>query len=166
MSSIIIVDLDDDSDDDTKNVSDEDSGSIEHVDASGSQREESNAFQVLMSRSKPIQYKLPLPQPVEEEELKEKLNELKSKRKEKLIALADKKGYSKRKLVELEESEKIEKTIEDRMRFFKGNNNGDVTLKKDDNMELLSKNKQHSGNLLDYFRYNTFKFYYYNYDTL
>ncbi|XP_011337691.1 uncharacterized protein LOC105279536 isoform X2 [Ooceraea biroi] len=152
LNTPIILDLDDDPSNDAKNIDDKDTSNAELCNEAGSQREESNAFQLLMNRSKPIQYKSPLPQPVEEVELKEKITELKSKRKEKLIALADKKGYSKKKLAELEEGERIEKNIEDRMRVFKGDNKDNVTHRKDENIELpLKNNKQHSGNLLDYF---------------
>jgi hypothetical protein len=149
----VIIDLDDNSND-AKDFDDENASEIYDIEShdADSQREESNAFQVLMNRNKPIQYKSVLSQPIEEE-LKEKIIELKSKRKEKLMILADKKGYSKRKLAELEEAERIEKNIEDRMKFFKDNSKNDVILKKDDNIELsLRNNKQVSGNLLDYFR--------------
>ncbi|XP_032669231.1 ATPase family AAA domain-containing protein 5 [Odontomachus brunneus] len=115
----------------------------------GTQREESNAFQVLMSRSKPIQYKLPLQQSIEDVKLNEKSSdakELKSKHKERLITLADKKGYSKRKLADAEESERIEKSIEDRVKLFKRDN------RKDDSTDLsIKSNRQLSGSLLDYF---------------
>jgi len=149
----IIIDLDNNSND-TKDFDDENVSEIYDIEShdTGSQREESNAFQVLMNRNKPIQYKSVLSEPIEEE-LKEKIIELKSKRKEKLMILADKKGYSKRKLAELEEAERIEKNIEDRMKFFKDNSKNDVIHKKDDNIELsLRNNKQVSGNLLHYFR--------------
>lgn len=153
LNTPIFVDLDDESQNDINNIDDESVSNTELYNETNSQREESNAFQVLMNRSKPIHYKSPLPQPVEEVDLKEKMNEIRSKRKEKLIALADKKGYSKRKVAEVEEGERIEKNIEDRMRFFKSSNKNDVTDKNDNSTELsLKNNKQHSGNLLDYFR--------------
>ncbi|XP_050460172.1 uncharacterized protein LOC126856044 isoform X2 [Cataglyphis hispanica] len=121
----------------------------------GSQREESNAFQVLMNRSKPIQYKELSPQSIEDIENKEKLDdikELRSRHKEKLIALADKKGYSKRKIAEMEEGERIEKNIENRMRFFKSDVTDDIAHKRNDSIGLsIKNNKQQSGNLLDYF---------------
>lgn len=122
----------------------------------GSQREESNAFQLLMNRGKPIQYKLLPQQSMEDIKCKEKLDNIKDlrvKHKEKMIALADKKGYSKKKIAEMEEGERIEKNIENRMKFFKSNITDDSTPKRDDNIELSIKNsKQQSGNLLDYFR--------------
>jgi len=136
------------------NLNAEIESNIEFYNEIGSQREESNAFQVLMSRSKPIQYKLPPQQPLEDIESKEKsdyVKELKSKCKEKLIALADKKGYSKRKMVEIEEGERIEKNIENRMKFFKSDSK-DTIHKKDSSFELSIKTNKQSGNLLDYFR--------------
>ncbi|XP_018056078.1 PREDICTED: replication factor C subunit 1 [Atta colombica] len=116
-----------------------------------SQRKESNAFQVLMSRSKPIQYKSPPQQPIDSEN-KEKSDskEFRSKCKEKLIALADKKGYSRKKIAEMEEGEKIEKNIENRIRFLKGENKSNIH-EKDSSFELSIKTNKQSGNLLDYF---------------
>jgi len=137
------------------NLNAEIESNIEFHNEIGSQREESNAFQVLMSRSKPIQYKLPPQQPIEDIESKEKsdyVKELKSKCKEKLIALADKKGYSKRKMMEIEEGEKIEKNIENRMKFFKSESKDNIIHKKDSSFELSIKTNKQSGNLLDYFR--------------
>jgi len=136
------------------NLNAEIESNIEFYNEIGSQREESNAFQVLMSHSKSIQYKLP-PQSIEDIESKEKsdyVKELKSKCKEKLIALADKKGYSKRKMVEIEEGERIEKNIENRMKFFKSESKDSTIHKKDGNIELSIKTNKQSGNLLDYFR--------------
>ncbi|KAL6261962.1 hypothetical protein P5V15_007045 [Pogonomyrmex californicus] len=138
-------------DNSNKSVIEINESNIEFHDEIGSQQEESNAFQVLMNHSKPIQYKPQ--QPVEDIESKDKLDdakELKSKRKEKLIALADKKGYTKRKMMEIEENERIEKNIESRIRFLKGDNKSNIIHKKDNNIELKN-NKQLSGNLLDYF---------------
>lgn len=128
---------------------------IEFHDEIGSQREESNAFQVLMSHSKPIQYKSPLQQPIEDSENKKKLDakEFRSRCKEKLIALADKKGYSTKKIAEMEEGEKIEKNIENRIRFFKGESKSNIHKKDKDSFELSIKTNKQSGNLLDYFRY-------------
>lgn len=150
-SSKYIVDLDSSSDN-ARNV---DSTSVSNVtfhDDSGSQREESNAFQVLMNRTKPIQYKSLPQQTVEDTECKEiadDAKEIRSKRKETLIALADKKGYSKRKFIETEEGERIEKNIESRMRFFKGSSCNE----RDDTAGAAMKNhRQSSGNLLNYFR--------------
>ncbi|KMQ92272.1 atpase family aaa domain-containing protein 5, partial [Lasius niger] len=155
LSEEVIVDSGNSSDDSLKNVNEAGNASnSELCNEIGSQREESNAFQVLMNRSKPIQYKLLPPQSMEEVENKEKLDikELKSGYKEKLIALADKKGYSKRKIAEVEEGEKIEKNIENRMRFFKSDITGDIAHKKDDSIGLsIKNNKQHCGNLLNYF---------------
>lgn len=152
----VIVDLNNFRTDNIKNVSDDGLPNIELCNEIGSQREESNAFQVLMNRSKPIQYKVLPQQSVEDVQCNKKLDEakeLKSKCKEKLIALADKRGYSKRKIAEIEEGEKIEKNIEDRIRFFKNKDkNDDVTNEKDDDIGLSIKNKQVSGNLLNYFR--------------
>lgn len=114
-------------------------------------REESNAFQILMNRNKVVQYASPikvLPQNEEvnsrkSEEYREKLK----RSKEKLIALADKKGYSKRKLAEMEEGEKIEQIIQNRIKLFKGEE------KKDSNMSTTILNhKQSGGSLLNYFR--------------
>ncbi|KYQ56478.1 ATPase family AAA domain-containing protein 5 [Trachymyrmex zeteki] len=126
---------------------------IEFHDEIGSQREESNAFQVLMSHSKPIQYKSPLQQPIEDSENKKKLDakEFRSRCKEKLIALADKKGYSTKKIAEMEEGEKIEKNIENRIRFFKGESKSNIHKKDKDSFELSIKTNKQSGNLLDYF---------------
>jgi hypothetical protein len=150
----IVGDLDD-SCNSVINCNDKTETNMEFHNKIDSQREESNAFQVLMSRSKPIQYKLPPQQPTEDIESKEKsdyVKELKLKCKEKLIVLADKKGYSKRKMVEMEEGEKIERNIENRMRFFKGESKGNVILKKDNSFDLSIKNNKQSSNLLDYFR--------------
>ncbi|XP_014472510.1 PREDICTED: ATPase family AAA domain-containing protein 5 [Dinoponera quadriceps] len=145
----IVVDLIDSSDDTPiKSVHDGGLANARFCD-DDSQREESNAFQVLMSRGKPIQYKTPPQQSVEAEchEKSSEAKELRSKRKEKLIALADKKGYLKRKLTDAEEGERIERNIENRMKIFKSNNNG-----KDDGAELsIKNNKQLSGGLLNYF---------------
>lgn len=124
---------------------------IEFHNEIGSQREESNAFQVLMSRSKPIQYKLPPIEDIESKEKSDYAKELRSKCKEKLITMADKKGYSKRKITEMEESEKIEKNIQNRMRFFKGESKNNIQ-KKDNSFEVSIKNTKQSGNLLNYFR--------------
>lgn len=128
---------------------------VEFCNIIGSQREESNAFQLLMNRDKPIQYKLLPQESMEDIKYKEKLDnikELRAKHKEKIIALADKKGYSKKKIAEMEESERIEKNIENRMRFFKSNIADDSTPKRDDNIGFSIKNNKQSGNLLDYFR--------------
>jgi len=132
-----------------------DGPNIEFHDEIGSQREESNAFQVLMSRGKPIQYKSPPQHSIEDIESKEKsdyVKELRSKCKEKLIALADKKGYSKRKMMEIEEGEKIEKNIENRIRFLKGESKSNIIHKKDNSFEVSIKNTKPPGNLLNYFR--------------
>lgn len=136
------------SDTSIKNIHKESLSNAKFCDDIGSQREESNAFQVLMSRGKPIQYKSP--QPIDNIECNEKsgdTRELKSKCKERLVALADKKGYSKRKLADAEEGEKIEKNIENRLKLFKSDNG------KDDSTELsIKNNRQLSGSLLNYFR--------------
>ncbi|XP_025986498.1 ATPase family AAA domain-containing protein 5 [Solenopsis invicta] len=148
-----IVDLDD-SCNNVINCNAKTEPNMEFYNKIDSQREESNAFQVLMNRSKPIQYKLSPQQSTEDIESKEKsdyVKELKLKCKEKLIVLADKKGYSKRKMVEIEEGERIERNIENRMRFFKGESKGNVIHKKDNSFDLSIKNNKQSGNLLDYF---------------
>lgn len=148
----VVMNLIDSSDEETplKNVHDESLSDVKFCDDIGFQREESNAFQVLMSHSKPIQYKSPPQQSIEDVKFNEKssdVKELKSKHKERLIALADKKGYSKRKLADAEESERIEQNIENRVKLFKCDN------RKDDTTELsIKSNKQLSGSLLDYFR--------------
>lgn len=157
LSEQIIIDLDNASSDNTKNINEvENVSNVELCNEVGSQREESNAFQVLMNRNKPIQYKELTQQSIEDIENKEKLDdikELKSRHKEKLIALADKKGYSKRKIAEMEEGERIEKNIENRMRFFKSDVTDDIAHKSNDSIGLsIKNNKQQSGNLLDYFR--------------
>lgn len=90
-----------------------------------SAREESNAFQLLMTRNKPIKY-LTTKELTPEDEILEiqKKEESKAKlkqTKEKIIILADKKGYSKRKLAEKEEDEKMEKILENRAKMFKKN---------------------------------------------
>lgn len=132
-----------------KNIHDKSLLSAKFCDDVGSQREESNAFQVLMNRSRPVQYKSP-PQTTEDTECNEKsdaVKELRSKHKDRLIALADKKGYSKRKLADAEEGARIEKNIENRLKLFKSDNG------KVDSTELSVKNnKQLSGSLLNYFR--------------
>ena len=137
---------------DKVNFKDETESNVEFHDEIDSQRKESNAFQVLMNRSKPIQYKSPPQQPIDSEN-KEKsdLKEFRSKCKEKLIALADKKGYSRKKIAEMEEGEKIEKNIENRIKFLKGENKSNIH-EKDNSFELSIKTNKQSGNLLDYFR--------------
>ncbi|XP_015116802.1 replication factor C subunit 1 [Diachasma alloeum] len=107
----------------------------------------SNAFQVLMTRSKPVQY---LPQkpvsPEEEAAAAKKNQEVKSRmkqNKERLTALADKKGYSKRKLQEAEEAERIEKRLENRAKVFK-------RLKREEDTSG-NQNQRHSGGLHNYF---------------
>lgn len=156
LSEQFIIDLDT-SNDSTKNINEaKNVSNIELCNEVDSQREESNAFQVLMNRSKPIQYKELPQQSIEDIENKKKLDdvkELRSRHKEKLIVLADKKGYSKRKIAEMEEGERIEKNIENRMRFFKSDVTDDITHKRNDSIGLsIKNNKQQSGNLLDYFR--------------
>ena len=109
----------------------------------------SNAFQILMTRKKTVQYILPVQQSVEEQELAAKiLLESKTKlkqNKDKLIALADKKGYSKRKLGEMEEAEKIEKRLEKRAKVFKQN-------KTDGDDASSPVSRRRTGGLHDYFR--------------
>ncbi|XP_053596829.1 ATPase family AAA domain-containing protein 5 [Microplitis demolitor] len=94
-------------------------------------REESNAFHVLMTRNKSVKVNSTKRS---SEEGKEDSSEIKNSQeiknklkqnKEKLITLADKKGYTKRKIREREEEEKIEKQIENRIKMFKGNNSSD-----------------------------------------
>ncbi|KAM0737079.1 Enhanced level of genomic instability 1 [Formica fusca] len=155
LSEQFIIDLDT-SNDSTKNINEaKNVSNVELHNEVDSQREESNAFQVLMNRSKPIQYKELPQQSIEDIENKKKLDdvkELRSRHKEKLIVLADKKGYSKRKIAEMEEGERIEKNIENRMRFFKSDVTDDITHKRNDSIGLsIKNNKQQSGNLLDYF---------------
>ncbi|XP_076632832.1 enhanced level of genomic instability 1 isoform X1 [Colletes latitarsis] len=112
---------------------------------------ESNAFQIIMSRNNKSIQQTPqirvLSQNKEidagnSEEYKEKLK----RSKEKLIALADKKGYSKRKLFELEESEKVERIIQNRIKAFKKEE------KKDNVRSTVLSQRQPQGNLLNYFR--------------
>ncbi|KYM94827.1 ATPase family AAA domain-containing protein 5 [Cyphomyrmex costatus] len=132
------------------NCNDETDLNEEFYDGIGSQRRESNAFQVLMSRSKPIQYKSPPEESIDDSESKEKSKEFRSRCKDKLIALADKRGFSKKKIAEIEEGEKIEKNIENRIRFFKGESKSNIH-KKDNSFELSIKTNKQSGNLLNYF---------------
>ncbi|XP_063994819.1 enhanced level of genomic instability 1 [Diachasmimorpha longicaudata] len=107
----------------------------------------SNAFQVLMTRSKPVQYLTQKPMSPEEEAAATKKNqEVKSKmrqNKERLTALADKKGYNKRKLAEAEEAERIEKRLENRAKVFK-------RLKKEEDTSG-NQNQRYSGGLHNYF---------------
>lgn len=113
--------------------------------------EESNVFQILMNRNKPVQQASPTklsPQSEERnaaksEEYKEKLKRCK----ERLVALADKKGYSKKKLAEVEEEERIEQTIQNRIKTFTAEGKKDHSM----NTTVLSQ-KQPSGSLLNYFR--------------
>ncbi|KOX80759.1 ATPase family AAA domain-containing protein 5 [Melipona quadrifasciata] len=97
--------------------------------------EESNAFQILMNRNKVVHCVSPVKLfPQNEEVTNKKSEEYREKlkrSKEKLIALANKKGYSKRKLAEMEEAEKIEQMIENRVKLFKGEekmNNANTTV--------------------------------------
>ncbi|CAG5093496.1 Similar to ATAD5: ATPase family AAA domain-containing protein 5 (Homo sapiens) [Cotesia congregata] len=95
-------------------------------------REEPNAFHVLMTRNKPgkIICTKKSTDEGEEDQLEIKNSQdLKSKlkqNKEKLITLADKKGYTKRKLREKEEEEIIEKQVENRIKMFKGNSSNNI----------------------------------------
>lgn len=103
-----------------------------------------------MSRTKPTQISPKKLVPQNEETNAKKSEEYREKlkrSKERLTILADKKGYSKRKLSEIEEGEKIEEIIQNRIKAFK------VEGKKDDNMNatVLSQ-KQPPGSLLNYFR--------------
>uniref|UniRef100_A0A0C9RI96 ATAD5 protein n=1 Tax=Fopius arisanus TaxID=64838 RepID=A0A0C9RI96_9HYME len=107
----------------------------------------SNAFQVLMTRSKPIQYLPQKPLSPEQEATEAKKNQdIKNRmkqNKEKLTALADKKGHSKRKLAEAEEAERIEKRLENRAKVFK-------RLKREEEPPG-NQNQRHSGGLHNYF---------------
>lgn len=117
----------------------------EKKDENGEKKESSNAFQVLMTRSKPIQYLPPKPvSPEQEAEQKEAKAKLKQN-KDKLTALADKKGYSKRKLAEAEEAERIEKRLETRAKVFK-------RIKRDEDQAPVNQNQRNSGGLHNYFR--------------
>ncbi|XP_043527422.1 ATPase family AAA domain-containing protein 5 [Frieseomelitta varia] len=112
-------------------------------------REESNAFQILMNRNKVVHCVSPVKLfPQNEEVTNKKSEEYREKlkrSKEKLIALADKKGYSKRKLAEMEEAEKIEQMIQSRVKLFKGE-------EKKNNLSTTVLNHKHSpGSLLNYF---------------
>ncbi|KZC10574.1 ATPase family AAA domain-containing protein 5 [Dufourea novaeangliae] len=111
--------------------------------------EESNAFQILMSRNKQIQ-NISHIKVLENEDVNTKKSEeykAKLKRsKERLIVLADKKGYSKRKLSEIQEGGKIEHIIQNRIKVFKedekkGNNVG----------ATIFSQTQTCGSLLNYF---------------
>nr|XP_031833286.1 ATPase family AAA domain-containing protein 5 [Nomia melanderi] len=112
-------------------------------------REESNAFQILMNRKKQIQYNSPTKVPQNDEVNLKNSEEYKTKlkhMKEKLIVLADKKGYSKRKLSEIEEAEKIERIIQNRIKVFKKDE------KKDNNLDTtVFTQTQSCGSLLNYF---------------
>lgn len=116
------------------------------------EREESNAFQVLMTRKKPVQYIVPTPMSPEDEELAARIardSKIKIKEnRERLIALADKKGYSKRKLGETEEAERIERRLEKRAKVFR------VNGRKDDEEEGSppSGRRVMPGSLHNYFR--------------
>lgn len=111
-----------------------------------------NAFAILMGHNKslaPCFVQMKQLSPPEAEgnvkrsaEYKEKLIGIK----EKLEALADKRGYSKRKVAEMEESEQIEEMIKDRLKLFKGE-------KKKDNSTITSSlnQKQSAGTLFNYF---------------
>ncbi|XP_012262398.2 ATPase family AAA domain-containing protein 5 [Athalia rosae] len=109
-------------------------------------RAESNAFEVLMTRVKPPRYTaLPTPSPREVEmELKKsksyksKLNETKAK----LAVLADRKGYSKRKLAEIEEAELIEKRLEKRAKLFRSS---ERKHDEENNVTVTGKQKQKRG---------------------
>ena len=124
--------------------------SVNSSDSDDNNSEVSNVFQILMNRNKPVQQASPTrlsPQSDERnvaksEEYKEKLK----RTNEKLVALADKKGYSKKKLVEVEEAERIEQTIQNRIKTFTAEG------KKDGNMNTtVLCQKQPSGSLLNYF---------------
>ncbi|KAG7210658.1 hypothetical protein KM043_012166 [Ampulex compressa] len=123
--------------------------SDEECNNSGRQ-EQSNAFQILMNRDKQVQYVSQMKvSPQQADSSVKKLAESKEKLKqykEKLTALADKKGYTKRKLMELEEEERIERSIENRIKLFKGD-----TKKEGHTAINATSQKQLSGNLLNYF---------------
>lgn len=102
-----------------------------------SPREETaNAFDVMMTRSKPARYKIlqtPSPSEAELEVLKSKEYRITlEERKQRLIALADQKGYSKRKHAELEEAELIENKLKKRAKLFR---------REDDGGELVDREK-------------------------
>ncbi|XP_076296984.1 enhanced level of genomic instability 1 [Lasioglossum baleicum] len=130
---------------------DRDIGLITIDDKEDNNREESNAFQILMNRKKQSQSLSPSKLPPPDEATIKKSEEYKTKlkqTKEKLTALADKKGYSKRKLLEIEDGEKIERTIQNRIKSFtkdgKKNSNGDTNV-------VIQTPIQHSSSLLNYF---------------
>lgn len=134
-----------------KNNNDIDIIDLQNTDSSDTNEyyhEESNAFQIIMSRNKPMQSPTKFLSQTEEtnttnsEEYREKLK----RSKERLIALADKKGYSKRKLLQIEEGEKMERIIQNRIKTFKREE------KKDNVGTSVLNQKQPHGNLLDYFR--------------
>ncbi|KAG8038902.1 hypothetical protein G9C98_003209 [Cotesia typhae] len=95
-------------------------------------KEGPNAFHLLMTRNKPgkIVCTKKSTDEAEEDQIEIKNSqELKNKlkqNKEKLITLADKKGYTKRKLCEKEEEEIIEKQVENRVKMFKGNSSNSL----------------------------------------
>lgn len=79
---------------------------------------------------------------------------------EKLIELAEKKGYSKRKALEEQEAEKMERIFEKRRKYFTvqpKNNNAEVT-QSDENSPKNSEpgSVKRPGSLLNYFRYVKF----------
>ncbi|XP_076655766.1 enhanced level of genomic instability 1 [Halictus rubicundus] len=113
--------------------------------------EESNAFQILMNRKKQGQSLSPTKLPSTDEANIKKSEEYKiklKKTKEKLVALADKKGYSKRKLLEIEEGEKIEHIIQTRIKSFtkdeKKDTNGETNV-------VTQTQTQSCSSLLNYF---------------
>ncbi|XP_078037453.1 enhanced level of genomic instability 1 [Augochlora pura] len=109
-------------------------------------REESNAFQILMNRKKQV-HSLSPKKHAQTDEAKSEEYKIKLKQtKEKLVTLADKKGYSKRKLTEIEEGEKIECTIQNRIKFFKK----DATRESNEEATVVSQS-QSCSNLLNYF---------------
>ncbi|XP_076749848.1 enhanced level of genomic instability 1 [Xylocopa sonorina] len=105
-------------------------------------REQSNAFQILMGHTKPIQCVSPtkiIPQS-EEANLK-KSCEYKEK-----LKRSKEKSHSKKKLVDAEESEKIEQSKQNHIKLFKGQE------KKDNGTGEAALNyKQQTGTLLNYF---------------
>ncbi|XP_017890426.1 ATPase family AAA domain-containing protein 5 isoform X2 [Ceratina calcarata] len=119
---------------------------------SGKDECSSNAFAILMGHNKPVaqcpaaQTKFSPPDAKADAKRSEECREKLKRTKERLEALADKRGRSKRKVAEMEESEKIEEMIKDRLKLFKGE-------KKKDNGAITTNlsQKQSAGTLLNYF---------------
>lgn len=115
-----------------------------------SQHKESNAFHVLMNRNKTVNYISPvhslLKNDVFSESVKNESNTKLKQCKSKVLAFVNKKNYSKRKVREMEEGDKMEEILEKRMKLFT-----DHTNIHNNNSVIINDQNNTSNNLLQFF---------------